>query len=254
MRIERQFTRAGQDAYNGIEFKTTTSEIRNPDGKRVFHLPDIEVPSEWSQVACDIIAQKYFRKAGVPRKLKPVAEVDVPPWLWRRTADDAALAELMPERRVGSETSAKQVFDRLAGTWTYWGWKGGYFDQEAGRPRLLRRDAPHAGEADGRTQLAAMVQHRRCTGPTASTGPPRGTTTSITAAASWWRPRAPTSIRSRTPASSSPSPTTSSTRAASWTSGCARRASSSTAPAPARTSRVCAARTSRSPAAASRRA
>src|ERR1700690_3398518 len=130
MRIERRFTRAGQDAYNGIEFKTTTSEIRNPDGKRVFHLPDIEVPAEWSQVACDIIAQKYFRKAGVPRKLKPVAEVDVPPWLWRRTADDAALAELMPDRRVGSETSAKQVFDRLAGTWAYWGWKGGYFDQE----------------------------------------------------------------------------------------------------------------------------
>ena len=130
MRIERRFTRTGQDAYSGIEFKTTTSEIRNPDGTRVFHLPDIEVPAEWSQVACDIIAQKYFRKAGVPRKLKPVAEVDVPPWLWRRTADDAALAELMPERRVGSETSAKQVFDRLAGTWAYWGWKGGYFDQE----------------------------------------------------------------------------------------------------------------------------
>jgi len=130
MRIERRFTRTGQDAYSGIEFKTTTSEIRNPDGTRVFHLPDIEVPAEWSQVACDILAQKYFRKAGVPRKLKPVAEVDVPPWLWRRTADDAALAELMPERRVGSETSAKQVFDRLAGTWAYWGWKGGYFDQE----------------------------------------------------------------------------------------------------------------------------
>src|SRR5579863_7595285 len=130
MRIERRFTRAGQDAYSTIEFRKTTSEIRNPDGSRVFYLPDIEVPAEWSQVASDIIAQKYFRKAGVPRNVRPVPEAGVPPWLWRRVADDAALAEQPAERRTGSETSAKQVFDRLAGTWTYWGWKGGYFDQE----------------------------------------------------------------------------------------------------------------------------
>ena len=130
MRIERRFTKAGQDAYATIEFKTTTSEIRNPDGSRVFHLPDIEVPAAWSQVASDILAQKYFRKAGVPRRLRPVAEADVPAWLWRRVADDAALMDLPLEKRTGSEASAKQVFDRLAGTWTYWGWKGGYFDQE----------------------------------------------------------------------------------------------------------------------------
>src|SRR5215471_10647374 len=130
MRIERRLTRAGQDAYADIEFKQATSEIRNPDGSRVFHLPDIEVPAEWSQVASDILAQKYFRKAGVPQRLRPVAEHDVPDWLWRRVPDEAALAEMPPEKRAGSETSAKQVFDRLAGTWTYWGWKGGYFDQE----------------------------------------------------------------------------------------------------------------------------
>jgi len=130
MRIERRFTRAGQDAYSTIEFRKTTSEIRNPDGSRVFYLPDIEVPAEWSQVASDIIAQKYFRKAGVPRHVRAVPEAGVPSWLWRRVADDAALAEQPAERRTGSETSAKQVFDRLAGTWTYWGWKGGYFDQE----------------------------------------------------------------------------------------------------------------------------
>jgi ribonucleoside-diphosphate reductase alpha chain len=131
MRIERRFTVAGEDAYGGIEFRTATSEIRNPDGSRVFHLPDIEVPAGWSQVACDILAQKYFRKAGVPTRLVPVIEENVPDWLWRHTADTGVLADLPAKDRFGSERSAKQVFDRLAGTWTYWGWKGGYFDGEA---------------------------------------------------------------------------------------------------------------------------
>src|SRR5579864_8573386 len=131
MRVERRFTVAGQDPYSSIEFRQATSEIRNPDGSTVFHLPDIEVPAAWSQVACDILAQKYFRKAGVPAKLVPVVESEVPDWLWRRTADTEALAVLPADERSGSERSAKQVFDRLAGTWTYWGWKGCYFDREA---------------------------------------------------------------------------------------------------------------------------
>ncbi len=130
MRIERRFTKAAQDPYAGIEFRIATSEIRNPDGSRVFHLPDIDVPALWSQVACDILAQKYFRKAGVPARLVPVVEADVPDWLWRRTADEQALQALPAKERYGSEKSAKQVFDRLAGTWTYWGWKGGYFDSD----------------------------------------------------------------------------------------------------------------------------
>src|ERR1043165_310277 len=130
MRVERRFTRAGQDPYGNIEVRVATSEIRNPDGSPGFHLPDIDVPADWSQVACDILAQKYFRKAGVPAKLKSIAEEDVPAWLWRRDADRAALEVLAPQERYGSEKSAKQVFDRLAGTWTYWGWKGGYFDAE----------------------------------------------------------------------------------------------------------------------------
>src|SRR3984885_14937469 len=121
MRIERRFTTAGKDSYQGIAFKSVTSEIRNPDGSRVFYLPDIDVPADWSQVACDVLAQKYFRKAGVPAKLTAVAEKDVPSFLWRHEADG--------NERTG-ENSAKQVFDRMAGTWTYWGWKGGYFDSE----------------------------------------------------------------------------------------------------------------------------
>ncbi|MGH7032663.1 MAG: vitamin B12-dependent ribonucleotide reductase, partial [Stellaceae bacterium] len=130
MRIKRRFTVAGEDPYKDVTFRLATSEIRNPDGSRVFHLPDCEVPAEWSQVACDILAQKYFRKAGVAAKLAPVVEEGVPDWLWRRVPDEAALAKVSASRRSGSEKSVKDVFHRLAGTWTYWGWKGGYFDSE----------------------------------------------------------------------------------------------------------------------------
>ena len=122
MRIRRQFTAEGHSAYEGIAFTTVSSEIRNPDGSIVFRQTDIEIPAEWSQVASDVLAQKYFRKAGVPARLKPVPEEGVPSWLWRKEADGAETA---------GERSAKQVFDRMAGTWTYWGWKGGYFDTEA---------------------------------------------------------------------------------------------------------------------------
>jgi ribonucleoside-diphosphate reductase alpha chain len=130
MRIARCFTKAGEDPYATVRFRTASSEIRNPDGSLVFQAEGIEVPAEWSQVACDILAQKYFRKAGVPARLAPVAEQGIPPWLWRRAADEAGLAALAESARHGSETSARQVFDRMAGTWTYWGWKGGYFDAE----------------------------------------------------------------------------------------------------------------------------
>jgi len=131
MRIDRHFT--GQEAcpYSANEWRTAVSEIRNPDGSTVFHMPNVEVPENWSQVATDIIAQKYFRKAGVPQALKPVEEEEVPSWLWRKEADLDALDQMPEDKRYGPETSAKQVFDRLAGTWTYWGWKGGYYESEA---------------------------------------------------------------------------------------------------------------------------
>ncbi|MGP1396973.1 MAG: vitamin B12-dependent ribonucleotide reductase [Inquilinaceae bacterium] len=130
MRIERRFTTAGKDPYAEITFRRATSEIRNPDGSLVFHQSDIEVPEAWSQVACDILAQKYFRKAGVPARLRRVEENDVPSFLWRSVADEEAMADLPADRRSGGEVRAQQVFDRLAGTWTYWGWKGGYFDSD----------------------------------------------------------------------------------------------------------------------------
>jgi ribonucleoside-diphosphate reductase alpha chain len=130
MRVERRYTKDGQSPYADIPFRITTSEIRNPDGSVVFRADAVEVPAFWSQVASDVLAQKYFRKAGVPARLKKVEEEGVPSWLWRSVADEAALKELPEGERYGAEHSAKQVFDRLAGTWTYWGWKGGYFDSE----------------------------------------------------------------------------------------------------------------------------
>jgi ribonucleoside-diphosphate reductase alpha chain len=131
MRIPRLFTEAGKSPYDGIEFRSTASEIRNPDGSVVFRLEDIAVPAGWSQVASDVLAQKYFRKAGISARLKPVEEERVPSWLWRKAPDEAALAALPKSERQIGERDARQVFDRLAGTWTYWGWKGGYFESEA---------------------------------------------------------------------------------------------------------------------------
>ena len=134
MRIERRYTKDGQGrqdaAYEAIAFRLTTSEIRNPDGSVVFKLDNVEVPEFWSQVASDVLAQKYFRKAGVPARLKKVEENSVPSFLWRSVADEEALSQLPEKERYIGEQSSKQVFDRLAGTWTYWGWKGGYFDAE----------------------------------------------------------------------------------------------------------------------------
>lgn len=128
MRIVRRFTKVGESPYERIEFRRANSEIRNPDGTVIFQLKDIEVPASWSQVAVDVLAQKYFRKAGVPAKTRAVKESDVPEWLSRRAPDTKALQDVEEDERFGPEKSASQVFDRLAGAWTYWGWKGGYFD------------------------------------------------------------------------------------------------------------------------------
>jgi ribonucleoside-diphosphate reductase alpha chain len=130
MRIERRFTKPGYDAYEGIAFRRTTSAIKNPDGSVVFEQSDVEVPAAWSQVAADVLAQKYFRKAGVPAATKPAAEDGIPDWLQRRVSDLEALSALPESERFGAETSARQVFDRMAGAWTYWGWKGGMFSAE----------------------------------------------------------------------------------------------------------------------------
>ncbi|MCX7797711.1 MAG: vitamin B12-dependent ribonucleotide reductase [Melioribacter sp.] len=129
MKINRYFTTAGKDPLESIEFVKRTSEIKNPDGSIVFKMDEVIVPSDWSQVATDILAQKYFRKAGVPKLLKKVKEEGVPKWLQPSVADNK-LEELPEKDRYTSETDARQVFHRMAGTWTYWGWKAKYFDTE----------------------------------------------------------------------------------------------------------------------------
>jgi len=123
MHIERRFTTAGHDPYEGVEFVARESKIVNPDGSAVFQAADLMMPAAWSQVAVDIMAQKYFRKRGVPTSLRHVWEADVPPWLWTSAPEDASTND-------GGESDARQVFHRLAGTWTYWGFKHNYFDNE----------------------------------------------------------------------------------------------------------------------------
>ncbi len=130
MRIQRYHTEAGKDVYQAFTFKTVTVNIKNPDGSSVFALNNAEIPEAWSQTASDIITQKYFRKAGVAKHLKRVAEKDIPVWLQRSAPDTEKLKSVAEAERFGAEHSSKQVFDRLAGAWTYWGWKGGYFSSE----------------------------------------------------------------------------------------------------------------------------
>ncbi len=121
MKFARTYSTTG-DPYAGIVFEPRTSRIVNPDGKVVFELKDAQIPTGWSQVATDIIAQKYFRKAGVPDTTVRVPEDGIPEWLWR--------SEAASDAKFVAETDARQVFHRLAGCWAYWGYKNGYFDDE----------------------------------------------------------------------------------------------------------------------------
>ena len=131
MNFSRFYTKSDWNTpYDDINFESRTSEIKNPDGSQVFHMENVLVPESWSQVATDIIAQKYFRKAGVPAALKKVKEKGVPTWLQRSVADEAKLKELPENERFSHEVDSRQVFNRLAGCWTYWGWKNDYFASE----------------------------------------------------------------------------------------------------------------------------
>ena len=130
MKLSRLFTPA-DESFSGIDFERRTSRITNPDGSVVFEAKDIDIPLGWSQVAVDILAQKYFRKAGIPTRLRKVPEPGVPEWLWRSEPDDEELAELTEEERARGERDSREVFHRLAGCWTYWGWQHNYFSDEA---------------------------------------------------------------------------------------------------------------------------
>ncbi|MDX1639875.1 MAG: vitamin B12-dependent ribonucleotide reductase, partial [Balneolaceae bacterium] len=131
MKFARFYTQDDWDSpFGDLTFVSRKSEIKNPDGSVVFRMDEVIVPKPWSQVSTDIIAQKYFRKAGVPKKVKKVEEDGVPEWLQKSVADEEAMTEIDEEERYGSEHDSRQVFHRLAGCWTYWGWKHDYFDSE----------------------------------------------------------------------------------------------------------------------------
>ena len=131
MKVSRRYTKQGRDPYDGIPFEERRSRIVNPDGSVVFDADGITVPAAWSQVATDVLAQKYCRKAGVPARLKRVEEDGVPDWLRRSVPDETALAKLPEAERTDMERDSRRVFGRMAGCWTYWGWNHGYFDTEA---------------------------------------------------------------------------------------------------------------------------
>ena len=102
LQFERRFTRDGVSSFDLFEYDYRTSIIRNPNGEVVFEMNNVEVPRQWSQIATDIIAQKYFRKASVPQ----------------------------PDGSMGRETSVKQVAHRMANCWRVWGERCGYFASE----------------------------------------------------------------------------------------------------------------------------
>jgi len=114
MQITRRFTTAGKSPFEEFKYTKRASVLRNPDGKPIFNMEDIEVPKHWSQVATDILAQKYFRRAGVPQ------------------ADTFGVPMRDKEGNVitGPERSIKQVAHRLAGCWRAWGEDHGYFDSK----------------------------------------------------------------------------------------------------------------------------
>lgn len=128
--MNRHFTVPQNGGSPTIQWTKRNSKITNPDGSKVFEANNILVPEDWSQVAVDILAQKYFRRKGVPKYLKKVQEDGIPEWLQKSIPDTEKLESLKPEDRFGGETSALEVFHRLAGCWTYWGYKYKYFSDE----------------------------------------------------------------------------------------------------------------------------
>jgi ribonucleoside-diphosphate reductase alpha chain len=97
LRFGRYFTPPGSHAYDLVEWEHRTAAITGEKGQVIFEQKDVEVPRSWSQLAINVVAQKYFR--GSPGS---------------------------PER----ETSVRQIIDRVVDTLAKWGREGGYFASE----------------------------------------------------------------------------------------------------------------------------
>lgn len=128
MKIARLLTDASADPLAGLRWRKVDVEICASDPAARVCLTDIEVPAHWSQTAAETFVHYYIRRAGVPTITRRVREQGLPEFLWPSVPDTAALQALPEEERTTHETSARQVFARLAGTWTYWGFLAGYFD------------------------------------------------------------------------------------------------------------------------------
>ena len=129
--VERRFTSADQDPFDSFDWIDMDVEIRNPDGSMADSIEGVKLPSEFTGIPGKVCAQKYLRKAGVPKHLRNVPEDGIPIWLQRSEPDHERLQSMNAAERMGGETDGRQLFRRLAGTWTYWGWKYGYFASEA---------------------------------------------------------------------------------------------------------------------------
>ena len=184
MRIERRFTKDGQSPYAEIEFRLTTSEIRNPDGSVVFKADNVEVPAFWSQVASDVLAQKYFRKAGVPARLKKVEEETVPSFLWRSVADEDALAALPEKERIVGETFGQAGVRPPRRHLDLLGLEGRLFRLAMPTRRPSSTSCATCWRCRWSRRTRRNGSTPACTGPTASTARARATTTSTSRPAS----------------------------------------------------------------------
>jgi ribonucleoside-diphosphate reductase alpha chain len=131
MVIERRFTQVGKNPFDQFDWSTSDYVINNQDGSVAFKIEGVCLPAGFEGVPGKVCAQKYMRKAGVPAALRKVPEDGVPAWLQRSAPDEEKLQAMEAGERFGSESDGRQLFRRLAGTWTYWGWKSDYFASEA---------------------------------------------------------------------------------------------------------------------------
>ncbi len=125
--IERRFTSVGKNPFDQFEWVSMDVEILNMDGTVAHAIEGVMLPTGFEGVAGKVCAQKYLRKAGVPVHLRKVQEPAVPLWLQRSVPDEEKMQKLPAEERFTCEMDGRELFRRLAGTWTYWGWKHGYF-------------------------------------------------------------------------------------------------------------------------------
>ena len=130
MEFQRWFTKDNSSNIFAVEFVKAISKLKHNDGKLLYSSVEVEVPATWAQISIDILVQKYFRKSGIPVALKKVQEDGIPTWLQASEIDYDVLNTLPKENRYVGESSAKEVFRRIAGTWTYWGFKSNYFSSE----------------------------------------------------------------------------------------------------------------------------